>query len=113
MSASPTPLPFAGIGLAVDAVEKPAGPLVHEAKELARLAGEDEAAALIHLVARLVACDLPGFELMDLFSRWANRVEGLRKTLEGTEITIRHRLSRGRHGELKFGPGADSIPRQR
>jgi hypothetical protein len=116
MSAEPlSPAPsFSGIGLAVDAVARPAGTLAHEACELSRLAGGDaEAAALIHLFGRLLACSVPVFELMDLFARWAARLEALVKAESGAVIRIRQRVARGQGLELKFSPGEDTCGRPR
>jgi hypothetical protein len=104
---------IAGIGLAVDAIGRPAGPLAHEARELARLAGEAEASALMHLLSRMVATGVPAFDLMDLFDRWAGRLEALGKAEEGSVVRIRHRVSRGQHQELEFAPGLDRCGRRR
>jgi hypothetical protein len=102
---------FAGIGLATDAIARPAVSAVQEAAALARLADDETAAALLRVVARLLANDVPPLELLDVMERWAARVEDLGKKSEGTMLTIRHRLALGRHQEFKFAPGEDSIPR--
>lgn len=99
MSAEPS-VPFTGIGRAVPAMPTPVGRCATEAEDLARLAGDEQlAAALIRVIGRLVVC-VPAIRLLDLFDRWATRVESLAKSREGAMLTLKHRISRGRHGEL-------------
>jgi hypothetical protein len=104
---------IAGIGLAVDAIEKPPRTLGYEASELGRLAGDAEAAALMHLLSRMVATGVSAFELMDLLDRWAGRLEALSKAEEGSTIRIQQRVSRGQHQEMLFSPGQDKCGRRR
>jgi hypothetical protein len=78
----------------------PIGPLHAEATELARLVGSDAlAAAVVRVVSRLVVC-IPVLKLLDLFDRWATRLEILSKTREGALLRVVHRVSRGDHREL-------------
>jgi hypothetical protein len=91
-----------GLGRAVPAVAQPVGPLAAEAAALERLAGNAElAAALVRVVGRLVVC-IPILRLIDLFDRWATRLELLSKVREGAILRITHRVSRGDHRELSL-----------
>jgi hypothetical protein len=100
MSANAAPMSFAGLGLAVPVMPRPVGTLSAEAADLERLAGSPEvAAALIRAVTRLAVC-VPVMKLVDLFDRWATRIEMLSKSREGAVLRVIHRVSRGDHREL-------------
>ncbi len=91
--------PVIGIGHAVAAIPLPRS-LHVEAAELARLAGSDDlAAAVVRVVSRLAVC-IPILKLLDLFDRWATRLELLSKAREGALLRVVHRVSRGDHREL-------------
>jgi hypothetical protein len=93
-------VPDLGIGRAVPVIPAPIGTLHAEAAELSRLAGGDQiGATVIHVVSRLVVC-IPVMRLIDLFDRWATRLELLSKSREGALLRVVHRISRGDHREL-------------
>jgi hypothetical protein len=99
VSAQPR-VPFTGLGIAVPASPSPVGALHVEAAELSRLVGSDELGAMvIRVVSRLAVC-IPVMRLVDLFDRWATRLELLSKTREGAMLRVIHRVSRGDHREL-------------
>lgn len=92
-----------GLGRAVRAVAEPTGQLQPEVAQLSRLVGGDEMlAALLHTLSRIVACGVAGYHLVDLFERWATKLEAVTKLVEGTTIRIVQRISRGRHRSFKL-----------